>query len=475
MIAALSLVTALALDAAPDPCDPVVAAGPRAPSLAAVYRSVGDSERAAGTIDAAAVAYRAALSHDPTDAASRAGLEAVCAKRRGGSFAEGVHLMDTGDLWGAIAAFARARSESDPASAELLEGICLYELGEDEAAIPLLRDAERDPGHRDNARFFLGLIALNAGRSDEAQGLLEKSSEDPSLAPFARDLVRAARRNGRLVFSFMAESGWDSNVDLSPDTSGPTARAGDGMGIMTGVLDLRPLGESGPFVRAIGNYRDQVTYNSLDMLSVGGDAGWQGGRGGRFLLAEYGYDLRELSGSPYLSAHRLFATGRLQLGSHLNAGASWLTRFETFQPDVYAGYSGTHHEATADFAVGPFHGVTVIAGWHGGRDLARDSTLAWWEQGPRLALRIEAAHRLRIGLDGTLGWRRYDALDPSVNSPVPRNDVILDVAALGEFDLADRWTLRVSMAYRRDASNIDVYSYTKAVPMIGLGYTVGLF
>ena len=46
---------------------------------------------------------------------------------------------------GAIPLFERIRAAGpDPASA-LLEGICWYELQEDEEAVPLLREAERDP------------------------------------------------------------------------------------------------------------------------------------------------------------------------------------------------------------------------------------------------------------------------------------------------------------------------------------------
>lgn len=473
MIVPLSLAAALAAAAAPDPCDPVEPASSPDPGIADVYRAVGDSERAAGSMDAAAAAYRAALSHDGRDAAARAGLEAVCARLQQQAFAEGLRLMHAGDRRAAITAFERARRGPDATSAALLEGICLYELGDDAAATPLLRVAEADAAHRENAGFFLGLIALRAGRSADAQDLLAMSAADPALAPFARDLVRSARRSGRLVLSFVAESGWDSNVDLTPDIAGPTARTGDMVGAMTGVADLRPMGESGPYLRAIANWREQRTYDALDMRSVGAAAGWQGGRGGHFWLAEYAYDWRDLARAPYMSAHRLFGTARLQLGPSASAGVSWLTRFEKFEPDVDAGYSGTRHAAEADVAWIPWPRTTLTAGWHAGRDLTRDATLSWWQQGLRLSLRFQAAPATRTGVDGVLAWRRYDEVDASIGAR--RSDTILDVAALVEVDLAERWTLRTSLALRRETSSSPEFTYTKVVPMVGIGYTVGLF
>jgi tetratricopeptide (TPR) repeat protein len=473
MIVALSLAAALAAAAAPDPCGPVEPASSPDPGIAAVYRAVGDAERAAGSLEAAAAAYRAALSRDGGDALARAGLDATCARRQEQGFAEGLRLMKAGDRRAAIDAFERARNGRDATSAALLEGICLYELGEDAAAAPLLRAAEADAAHEEQAGFFLGLIALRAGRSADAQDLLAMSAADPALATFARDLVRSARRSGRLVLSFVAESGWDSNVDLAPDVAGPTAKTGDALGAVTGAADLRPFGESGPYLRAIANWREQRTYDALDMRSVGAAAGWQGGRGGRFWLAEYGYDRRDLDRAPYLSAHRLFGTARRNLGASASAGVSWLTRFETFHPAEEADYSGTRHAAEVDVAWIPWARTTVAAGWRGGRDLARVAALSWWEQGPRLSFRFEAAPGARLGVDGLLAWRRYDELDPSIGTR--RSDAILDVGALVEVDLADRWTLRGSLALRRETSTSLEFTYTKVVPMVGIGYTVGLF
>jgi hypothetical protein len=473
MIVPLSLAAALALGGAPDPCGAAEPAATPDRAVAALYRAVGDAERAAGSMDAAAAAYRAALSNDPGDAAARAGLEAACSGRAGLAFQEGVRLMRGGDLRGAIAAFERARSGSEDAAAALLEGICLYESGDDAAAAPLLRAAEADPAHRENARFFLGLLALRVGRSADAQDLLSRSAADPVLAPFARDLVRTARRSGRLALSFVAESGWDSNVDLTPDIAGGTAHAGDGVGSMTALVDLRPLGESGPFLRAVGNWREQTTLNAFDMWGVGGAAGWQAGHGGHFWLAEYSYDWRDLAREPYLSAHRLFGTARFQLAPNASAGASWLTRFETFQPAVDAGYSGARHVAEADLVLGLGQRTALTAAWRGGRDLTRDRTLSWWDQGPRLALRIAAARFARVGLDAAFAWRRYDEVDPALG--VRRSDIVLDLGALVELDVADRWTLRASTSLRREVSNVPDFTYWKLVPMIGIGYTTGLF
>jgi tetratricopeptide (TPR) repeat protein len=466
-----ALAAALVLAAPPDPCAPVERAAAADPALAAVYRAVGDGERAAGSPDAATAAYRAAAANDPGDTGVRQALAALCDERRADPFEAGVRLMQAGDRRGAIAAFERARPGADASSAALLEGVCLYEEGDDAAAEPLLRQAEADPAHRENARFFLGLAALRAGRSADAEDLLALSARDPSLAPFAGDLVRSARRSGRLVFSFVAESGWDSNVDLTPDVA---SRVADGVGVMTAAAELRPLGESGPFLRALGNWREQARYNALDMRSVGGAAGWQGGHGRRYGLLEYGYDYRDLAGAPYLSAHRLLGAGRLELGPRVSAGASWLTRFETFEPADDAPYSGTRHVLEADLAWSLGPRTTLTTAWHGGRDVARDPTLSWWENGPRAALRFQATRATRLGFDAGLAWRNYDADHASASPPPARRDVILDVGALVERDLGDRWTVRASATVRRQSSNDPSFTYTKLVPMVGIGYTAGV-
>ena len=147
-------ILALILGAA-DPCAPVVPAATPAPAEAAVYRAVGDQERAAGSADAAAVAYRDAAALDPADAASRKALQALCRQpaARADPFEAGLRRMEAHDWRAAAESFGEARRATGDRSAALLEGICRYNLGEDAEAAPLLRTAEGRPEHRDLARF----------------------------------------------------------------------------------------------------------------------------------------------------------------------------------------------------------------------------------------------------------------------------------------------------------------------------------
>jgi tetratricopeptide (TPR) repeat protein len=465
----------LALGAGVDPCAPVAPAPIQDAAAAAEYRAVGDGERRAGVKDAAAAAYRSALALDPGDAAARRALAALCVEQRSASaFERGVRLMDAGDRAGAIEAFEEARASGSGPSAELLEGICLYEDGDDPRARPLLLAAERDAGTRDSARFFLGLIALREGRSRDAAALLEASAADRHLGPLALGLARDARRDGRLVLSLLLEGGYDSNVDLTPDGMRGAANAGDEAVGATAVVRATPFGATGPYVRLTGDLREQAQYKPLDLLGGGVAGGWQAGHGGRFVLAEYGYEYRDMGGAPYLSAQRLLAAGRLALvpSGALSAGALWSARWERFLADVDAGYSGVRQLADADLTLEPTRRLTARVAWHVGRDAANDPALAWWETGPRAAVRLVVAPDARLGIDAGWSRRTYDALDPSLGAR--RADDLVDVSALLEYDLAAEWTIRASLLGRKAFSNVAAFEYTKLVPMIGLAYTVGL-
>ncbi len=462
-------VAALAFGAAPDPCLPVEALEPD-PAGAEEYREVGRTEREAGSRDTAVAAYRAAAARDPSDSASRRALADLCAEqKRDGAYERGVRLMDAGDRRGAVSEFERARAGREDSSSELLEGICLYELGEDDRAEPLLARAERDPEHREAARFFRGLVALRSGRSAAAAALLEASAVDRHLGPMALDLARLARREGRVVVSVLAESGWDSNVDLAPSGAPLTASSSAGL---TVAGRAAPFGDSGPFLRANGTYHDEFQYEPLDITGGGGAAGWQAGRGRTFFLGEAGYDYRRLGGDPYLSAPRLLGSMRLGFDRGASVGATYFARWETFLPTAYEAYSGLRHfgEIDATWSLGRRSTATVA--WQVGRDVASDPTLSWWETGPRVSLRLSPARRARLGLDATLAVRKYDLPYPGFKDA--RSDQVVDLSALLEVDVADRLTLRGSISGRRAFSNFAEYDYTKIVPMFGIAYTAGI-
>ncbi len=473
MIGALTLALVMAVRA-DDPCAAVAAPGGTPdPAAAAEYRAVGDAERAAGSRDTAAAAYRAALARDPSDGHSRDALAELCSEQsRAGAFERGLERMRAGDRAGAVSSFEEARAERHDPSASLLEGICLYEMGEDDRARPLLEEAAGDPAHRDTARFFLGLVALHAGRSGEATALLEASAADRRLAPIAMDLARMSRRDGRIVLSVLADGGFDSNADLTPDEGAKPVAAGDASGSFTALGLIAPFGDTGPFVRGSAVMRGQVRYDALDLRGGGIAAGWQGGRAGRYLLGELGWEGRELGGKPYLSAERLLGAARLDLGSGASAGLTYFARLESFSPVEDQGYSGLRHfaEADASFALDARSKATLA--WHGALDAARDRSLAWTEQGPRVSLRLAVGRDDWLGLDGAFTWREYDEIDRALS--VRRSDRYVDLAAFLEREIGERWTLRGSLAVRKALSNVPEFRYTKVVPMVGLAWTVGI-
>jgi tetratricopeptide (TPR) repeat protein len=455
--------------AAADPCAPVEALGAGDPAAAAAYRAVGDAERSAGSPETATVAYRAALARDPADVGSRRALEGLCAGA-GGVFQRGLARMEAGDLRGAIADFREARARGPDPAAALVQGVCHYELGQDAEARASLREAAAAPAHREAAEFYLGLIALREGDGEDAARLLDAAAANPGFAPAASDLARLARRSGTLVFSALAESGWDSNAQLAPGAT-PIATSSDGSlgASMTGLY--RPLGASGPYLRATGLYHGQARYGDLDVGGVSAAAGWQLGGGGRGLIGEYDYDYRLLGGSSFLSAHRFLAAGWWPAGP-LTLGGSYYVRLESYPAALYAPFSGSlqRAELNVTLAIGSRGRLTV--GYHGARDGVEQSEFSWTEHGPGAELRVALAPRWRLTVDTAMSLREHDAVDPALG--LKRSDAYLDAAALVEWDLDERFTLRLALDGRKAFSNAASFEYVRVAPTLGLAYVFGL-
>jgi hypothetical protein len=459
---------------AADPCAPVEALAKADPEAAAAYRQVGAAERARDARDTAVVAYRSAAERDPADAASRRALTELCSPggtdRGEDGFQQGLRLMDAGDLRGAIAAFREARTLGPNPSAALLEAVCHYQLHEDREAEPLLREAETAPVHREAARFYRGLVAMRSGDAREASALLETAAGNPAFGPLASDLARMTRRDGRLVFSFLAESGWDSNVALLPN--GSPQSASDGGATLSGMGLFRPMGDRGLYLRAVGQYHWQAQLGSYDFGDVSGAVGWHLAGAGRGLLAEYGYDYQALGGSGFLSAHRLLASGWFSPGAlkALTLSATYFARFESYF-SVWSPFSGTVHRVEGRAAVG-LGAARLGLAYRVTRDVTDRSDLAWLEHGPRADLRVALTGRARLGLDGGLSFRAYDS--PAAGALASRSDTYLDAAALFEYDLGNRWTVRASLEARDALSSDPTFAYARFVPTLGLAYVLGL-
>ncbi len=466
-----SLLLAIAA-AAVDPCSPPEPAGPVAPAAAEAYRAVGDAERSAGHPDTAAVAYREALHRDPSNQPARAALAALCRQATADPFQQGRRLMDEGDWRAAAARFAEARAAGPDSSASLLEGICRYQLGEDQEATRLLREAERDPGHRDSARFFLGLLALRSGERSRAAALFESAAGNPSLAGPASEMTRAASQAGRLVLSLLAEAGYDSNVDLAPGGSPSPTGDADGSAALTGLVLLRPFGESGLFARGTFTWREQARFDAYDLIGGGGSVGWDGGLGpGGWIHAEYGYDYRALGGAPYLSSSRLLGGAGLAIG-RLSLGATYLARFESYLATADEPYSGVRQQLEARGAWSLGVGSWVAVAYRFGKDDAHHAVESWIENGPKAEASVRLGRAARLGLEAAATWRDYREVDPAFG--VARSDVYLDGTATGEVVLGLPWAVRLTLGGRKAFSNVPDFAYTRVVVVLGIAYTIGL-
>lgn len=480
MIAALLSIAVGAADA----CAAVEPASAPDPAAAARYRQVGDAERAAGSRDTAVIAYRTAAALDPGDTASHDALRALCAgaATQEDAFREGLRRMQSGDLRGAIAALEPLEREGDP-SAALLGGVCRFELGEFIEADRLLREAESAPEHRHVAAFYRGLIALRRGDGPQAATLFDAASVNPALSFLAADLARVAHRNGKLVLSFLAQSGLDSNVPLAP--SGPSSSTGGGMmgggsGAMMngdGLYGLaatalyRPTGVSGPYLRGGGFLQRNFRLDSYDTDGVEAAGGMQIDRGGRGLAAEYAYQYRGFGGAPYLSANRLLGSGWItRLG--LTWGLTYFAQLEDYRSSSFSAFSGVMHRADvrSTRALGGRGWLTIS--YRVARDVAKVNITRFTEHGPQVDLRVLLSPRVRVGVGASLGFRGYDAFDATLGAR--RRDTYVDGAAFGEYDLRPNWTARLSLQGRRATSNVAAFEYDKVVPMLGLVYVIGM-
>jgi tetratricopeptide (TPR) repeat protein len=448
-------------------------------SAAALYRAVGDDARAAGDLATARVAYREALRKDPSAAALET-LREACREPQltppaavANRYADGVALMKNGERKRAIDAFEMARAGHEDPAAALLEGVCEFELGHDERARTLFEIARRDSFVASTASFFLGMIALRQGENDRATALLgEAAAGDPRLASSAATLSVLARRGGRLVVSAFSEVAYDSNVELVPDGTVMPGSSADGSAVIAAGVTGRLFGASGPYGRVGGQYRRQFVITSYDLGQAGGAAGARFVRDGVDLAAEYGYDFVTLGGAAYLSAHRALGLGRVFVGDTTLAG-SYAARLESFLTAASEPYSGLRQDADARVSRRLGHVTSAGLGYRAELDDTRATqNLSYVEHGPLATVQLTPGAMARIVLEGQFSWRQYDALDPDLG--VTRADRYLDGYLVGEIDLGNYWTIRVTATGRHAWSNVPDFRYTRFTATAGLVYTLGL-
>ena len=443
------------------------------PEAANAYLEVGDAELSAGSPATALIAYREALRQRPGDARTLSAYLAACVQASPeAALGLGREKMEAGDREAAIELFERLRQGRTDRAAALLEGICQFERGDDEAARPLLLEARAAPELAARASYFLGLVGLRNGLAAEAATDFELAAAGPgSLAERAAVLRTAALRSGRGVITFAVESGYDSNVNYAPD--GQPASA-DGGGAISLGFALRPFGLSGPYLRANGYYRAQLQARDRNYGDFGGQLGYRLGRTETYAFADYGFDASLLGGAPYQIAHALRAGGRWhhdRLALSLVYGAF----FGTYQAPA-ANFSGTLQTVDPEVTYSFHLGSSVYLGYHGGRDAAAKGFTNSWEHGPRAGVRFFLLPTLRVTGSASLLWRSFDEVDPAAPPGTgPRADRVLFVGGGLEQDFLDRFLVRLSLGDRVASSSDPAFSYSRLTALLALSYTAGLF
>ena len=458
-----------------DPCAPIEPAPERDAAAAAAFEAVGQEEEAAGWTSTAAVAYVQAVRLDPGRERPTGALGRMCRRARlgGDPLRQAMAKMDRGERREAIALFEEIRADRDDRRAALLEGICLYELGEDKRAWPLLEEARQNPELADTARFFLGLLAYHQGRDREAVELLQPVaiSSDPSLRDSAHAVLQLAGREGRLELSLATEGGFDSATEVAPD--GTLRINGGGPGAhLGGSLVARPLGVSGPYGRVRGAYREPLSTSVSDFGTLGLGAGWQVGRGRTYWVAEYAFEHDHLAGLPYADTHQVVSAFRVPL-HRLSVTGSYTYRREGYARGPNLGYSGPKQLGTAELAYPFASGSQLAIGGAAALSSPADAWLGYGEAGPRGMALLRLSQDLLLSACAQLSWRRYAG--PAAPAEPARKDTLMDLSASLEQEIDDHWTFVASFSWQDSNSNLRNLSYDRVLVSMGLSYAAGFF
>lgn len=452
-------------------CTPVEPASAPDPAAASAYVEVGEAELQSGATDTALVAFREALRLDAANARAADAIARICAPPAPDPFDEGVRLLEEGDPEAALARFEEAQRQAPDAGVALMIGICRYELGEDDGARTWLLEAERDPETGEQARLFLGLVALRSGDRVEAASRFSAAggSADPRISAVAGDLLKLSRRDGRLVVGVALDPRFDTNVALSPDGTPADEQTPDGAAVLSANLAARPLGlASGAYLNGSVLYRKQFTLPNYDFSGVGAAAGWEWARRNASGAAEVGVESYRLGGFPYLLAPRVLATAHWTPG-RLSLGAAYRGRAESFR-GPYDWFSGQRHSVTLDASWRFDDGSSITLNWRGERaypmpfdpadlealakedESLRARIAGYWETGPWLQGLWRAGRDVRLGLQ--LGGLRREFV---ATNEKYRRDFAGHAEVYAELDLGTNLVLRAGLGTRgQDAMVVTV-------------------
>lgn len=415
---------------AASPCGPVTPASATDPVLAAVYFEEGQAELARSNFEAAAVALSLALSFEGALEGAEALRHRACVSFGERSLEKVDALMDAGN-WAAALVALSALPLAPPGARALLEGVCQFELGHDDAAKEALDRAVKDPAHEADARVLLSLIALRRGSAraaEEQLRSLERGGRE--LGGNLSSLLRQASRGGALTARASVFGGVDSNPALAPmGNEGALA----GLIGFTGLVQLAPWGAVSPYARLAAGGREYPGLSALRTFTGVGTLGFQAGRGGDRIALDYSLDGVVFGMAPYAVTHGPRVEGSLQLGPVL-VFAEWMLRFERFLPPDAEVFSGVRQDAALGATAALPQGFSVEAAWGLVRDDAQSRELSLLEQGPRVSVGW-ARGRVRAAAAASVDWRSYDAFDPDLG--VQRADVRVRPSVRVEVDVTN--------------------------------------
>jgi hypothetical protein len=355
---------------------------------------------------------------------------------------------------------AAAREYLEVGDAELASG------SPQTATVAYRESVRLDPSNRRARESYLAACAQEAPASDLADGR-RGSSESGEL------VHGPALRTRRGLLSLSADSGYDSNLSYAPAGAPASADGGSGLG---GSLVLRPLGLSGPYLRANGWYRGQFRLHDRDAGLAAGQVGWRAGEGASYAFADYGFDTSFLGGAPYLVAHRLRGGGRWQV-QRVALSLVYAARFGSYQTPSAAPFSGVYQLLDPEISLRFPMGSSLALAYHAGRDSTDSPDFSSWDHGPRAVGRLALSPTLRATLEASFVWRRFDPAGGSSGTgaavPDPRADRILFVGGAVEKDFANGFALRFSAGDRQTWSNLPGVSYSRVTAILALTYSLG--
>lgn len=435
------------------------------------YFAVAEAELAVGAHETARAALCAALEADPAHARARALLELT---GEGGPPPLEVALahMKAGRWEEALAALRAAPAASE-ALARLLEGVCLVELGRLDAARAALEQARASPEQRELAEFHLGLLALQAGDTATAAARLDAVmlAEDDRLRRVVGDLKRLSRVEGRFTVLGGVFPGFDTNVDATPTGSVYAVSSSAPDLSLFGVLWARPLGRSGPFVRARAQHRALLRVTDFSATVLEASGGWNHVTRHFRVRAQYDFEALWLAGAGYRLSHAAQVAGDATFRT-LTVSALWAGRRQDFLTAPFLPFSGWQHSGVLQLAWTPSVSFSAWLGWGYVHDLPAAPQLEFVETGPRLGLEVRPADALRLAVLVNPALRQYQAFDALLEAT--RQDLRLDAQLTASLQLLDFLALQAAAGTLVTRSNVSLFSFERFTASLGLVFALGV-